>query len=129
MPNYRLMFFVLNALLLTSNISIGRSLTPPAEPKDDSFYICYEKRFPNNVYTQGPTPRSNSRRPCATFSSGKAIFPDYVTYKYIGCIISRLPCHLYTSDKFHAHALPLKQFQWMNTYPKALNSFYRCAYS
>lgn len=124
---FLLLFFALNVLMLSH--ANARSLTPPNEPKDDSFYICYEKRFANNVMPQVPSVRKNCVGACLINGISHTIFPTYVTYKYIGCIISRLPCHLYTGDKFHARPEHLKQFQWMDTYPKALNSFYRCAYS
>ncbi|AHE66490.1 hypothetical protein [Legionella oakridgensis] len=100
---------ILTIMILFSGSTYALPLTPPEEPKADSFYICYEKRCPNNVI-EGPIKR-------------------YTKYKYIGCIISRLPCHLHCGDKFNARATPLKQFQWVNNYPDALNSFYRCAYS
>jgi hypothetical protein len=107
MPNLSklILFFTLHCL---SNNGFALPLTPPMEPKADSFYICYEKRCPNNVTNTA--------------------FYNYTRFKYIGCIISKLPCHLYCGDKFHA-GKPLRQFQWVNTYPAALNSFYRCAYS
>ncbi|WP_133129476.1 hypothetical protein [Legionella yabuuchiae] len=95
--------------VLLSNNAFTLPLTPRDEPKADSFYICYEKRCPNNV-TMTPVVK-------------------YTRYKYIGCVISRLPCHLYHGDKFNPNHGPLKQFQWVNNYPDALNSFYRCAYS
>lgn len=128
------MRYYLSKLMLLSMIyySSGgfamRSLTPPAEPKDDSFYICYEKRFLNNVTTQEPIPCTRGTGACARRNT-HTILPMFKSYKYIGCIISRLPCQMYTGDKFHARPAHLRQFQWMDTYPKALNSFYRCAYS
>jgi hypothetical protein len=76
--------------LLTCPAAANR-ITPANEPKADSFYICYEKRCPNNPIG-APT----------TF---------YTHYKYSGCIISELPCHLYCNDKFNNQPLPLKQFQ------------------
>ena len=100
---------VLSALFLMSNYAQSGPLTPVEEPKADSFYICYEKRCPNNV-TRG-------------------LLTDFTRYKYVGCVISKLPCHLYCGDKFKAKSKPLRQFQWVNNYPAALNSFYRCAYS
>lgn len=97
--------------ILTSFNAFTHSLTPPGEPKNDSFYICYENRLPNEAT--------------------HAVFSRYCTYKYLGCVISRVPCHLICGDeKFGKSApKPRHQFQWVNTYPKALNSFYRCAYS
>lgn len=100
---------VTSICFFTFNNAYSRSLTPPIEPKADSFYVCYEKRCPNNVVD---TPGTR-----------------YTRLKYIGCIISELPCHLYCGDKFNPQTTPLKQFQWVNNYPDALNSFYRCAYN
>ncbi len=100
---------ILCALILTSNFAQSGPLSPVDEPKADSFYICYEKRCPNDV-TAG-------------------LLTKFTRYKYIGCIISKTPCHLYCGDKFKAQHTPLHQFQWVNTYPGALNAFYRCAYS
>jgi hypothetical protein len=85
-------------------------LSPVDEPKADSFYICYEKRCKNDTSV---TPALR-----------------YTRYKYIGCVISRVACHLYCCDNSKERAQkPLKQFQWVNNYPDALNSFYRCAYN
>ena len=92
-----------------SNQAIALPLTPEDEPKADSFYVCYESRWYNNV-EEG--------------------LIKLIHYKYLGCIISKVPCHLYCGDKFTAGpSKPLKQFQWFNNYPDALNSFYRCAYN
>lgn len=97
------------AVTFSSQLS-ALPLSPRDEPKADSFYICYEKRCPNNV-ERTPTYK-------------------YTRFKYIGCVISRLPCHLYCCDSSKDRAVkPLRQFQWVNNYPDALNSFYRCAYS
>lgn len=106
-PAHMILSVIIGTVIM--NAVAARALTPPEEPRDDSYYICYEKRFPNTVT--------------------HALLPNYTTYKYIGCTISRLPCQLYCGDKFHARPEHLRQFQWMDTYPKALNSFYRCAYS
>ena len=105
-----LKFILISAIILMSDYLHALPLTPVEEPKADSFYICYEKRCPNNI-SQG-------------------VFMNYTKYKYVGCIISKTPCHLYCGDKGTAAPnTPLLQFQWVNTYPAALNSFYRCAYS
>ncbi len=109
MLKYITAFLAFSTALFIMGIATARSLTPPEEPKNDSYYICYEKRFPNKVV--------------------RSLAPNYRSFKYIGCIISHVPCHLYCGDKFHARPARLKQFQWMSTYPDALNSFYRCAYS
>ena len=127
MRHFILLCLALNTVALST--AGARSLTPPNEPKDDSFYICYEKRCPNKVMPQVPSVPKNCFGACIVNAVTHTILPTYVSYKYIGCIISRLPCHLYTGDKFHARPEHLRQFQWMDTYPKALNSFYRCAYS
>ena len=100
---------ILFACVLLSGIVQADHLTPTDEPKADSFYICYEKQCPNDV-TRGP-------------------LTNYVRCKYIGCMISRLPCHMHCGDKFNPRPYPLKQFQWVDNYPDALNSFYRCAYN
>lgn len=99
------------ALLMALNINIclANELTPADEPKDDSFYVCYEKRCLNTV----------SSTPLLRYKS----------YKYIGCVISRLPCDMYCVDKSCHPPKRLKQFYWYNNYYDALNSFYRCAYS
>lgn len=103
-------------LLLVQTLQ-ANSLTPPLEPKDDSFYICYEKRCRNNVMVSSP--------PIFIIPAFK-----YTKYKYIGCIISRIPCELIEGDKFVAeHPWRYIQFSWANNYPQALNAFYRCAYS
>ena len=108
MPTCHLKKAVSFIVLYTTNL-MALPLTPVDEPKADSFYICYEKRCPNDVET--------------------TLFTRYIRYKYIGCIISRLPCHLCSDDKFNSSPKPLHQFQWVNNYPDALNSFYRCAYN
>lgn len=110
MQNILIISLILLSTALQAQSGPARSLTPPNEPKADSFYICYEKRFTNTI-TQ-------------------SVFTEFTDFKYIGCIISRLPCHLYCSEKMQNCAqTKLFQFQWVNTYHKALNSFYRCAYS
>src|SRR5437879_323506 len=109
MRNPMIHLLTIYTLFFTMGTAVAGSLTPPEEPKNDSFYICYEQRLPNDIAYD--------------------VFAKFTGFKYIGCIISRLPCHLYCGDKFHAQPANLKQFQWVNTYPKALNSFYRCAYS
>lgn len=101
--------YLMFCLFLAAQAAHALPLSPIDEPRADSFYICYEKRCPNDV-SDAPVYR-------------------YVRYKYIGCIISKTPCHLYCGDKFHANPGPLKQFQWTNNYRDALDSFYRCAYN
>lgn len=99
---------------LSGSLNANR-LTPPDEPKDDSFYICYEKRCPNTVTASPPV----------------LMIPgtSYTQLKYVGCMISQIPCEAICDDKFKAHPIKLKQFSWANNYPQALNAFYRCAYS
>lgn len=101
--------YVSIGIICLANYAQALPLTPPDEPKADSFYICYEKRCPNNIIDS---------------------YVRYTRYKYVGCIISKVPCHLYCGDKFASGPpTPMKQFQWVNNYPDALNSFYRCAYN
>jgi len=100
---------IFTAVFLMTDYVQALPLMPVEEPKADSFYICYEKRCSNNV-TEG-------------------LIAKYTRYKYVGCVISKVPCHLYCGDKFKAQSTPLLQFQWVNNYPAALNSFYRCAYN
>ncbi len=87
----------------------AENLTPPNEPHDDLFYVCYKKCRDN--YT--------IRAPLAGFTH----------HQYLGCVIQRTPC-----DKVcHPHCAPphpsLHLFGQYNTYQQALNSFYMCAYS
>ncbi len=84
-------------------------LTPQREPKDNSFYVCYEQyRIHHSV-----------RAPLSTFR----------TYQYLGCTIIRTPCQAICLKKEKCPPVPLKLFGWFNNYPQALNAFYRCAYS
>jgi hypothetical protein len=110
MHKYIQIFIILFiAALMMNNVS-ALPLSPVEEPKADSFYICYESRCPNDVH--------------------EGLLVKYIRYKYLGCLISKVPCHLYCGDKFTpGPAKPMLQFQWVNNYPDALNSFYRCAYN
>lgn len=114
------------------------SLTPPHEPHDNSFYVCYKQ--------------------CHIKRSLYAPLAVYHKYQYRGCMISRKPCTTMVLRKKHcsipvvtmptckscATAKPcatilrkqvscppitMKSFGWFDTYPQALNAFYRCAYS
>lgn len=84
-------------------------LTPPHEPKDDSFYVCYEG--------------------CRINYSVRAPLVTYRKYKYLGCSITRIPCDAACVKKVNCPPVKLKLFGWFNNYPQALNAFYRCAYS
>lgn len=99
---------VLYLFLSVSSVLNAAPLTPPCEPKDDSFYVCYNERHINY----------SIRAPLAT----------YRKYKYLGCSISRVPCDATCVKKINCQHT-LKLFDWFNNYPQALNAFYRCAYS
>lgn len=94
---------------LPANDATTKKLTPPHEPKTDSFYVCYKD--------------------CAVKMSSKSFFLIYRKHKYLGCIISRAPCHKHCEKKAHCPMKRYKQFGWFNNYYDALNAFYRCAYS
>lgn len=115
----------------------ANSLTPPNEPSNDSFYVCYKE--------------------CIKDHTMMTLFLDYELHHYVGCMISRVPCFSYVLKQKKCYSTEktmccnvkngtkpqerkkiivrqcykdhLKQFGWFNTYPKALNAFYRCAYS
>ncbi|MDP3704840.1 MAG: hypothetical protein Q8R24_02885 [Legionellaceae bacterium] len=83
-------------------------LTPQREPKENSFYVCYEtSRIHHSV-----------KAPLSTFRK----------YQYLGCTIIRTPCNAICLKKEKCPPVPLKLFGWFDTYPHALNAFYRCAY-
>lgn len=84
-------------------------LTPPQEPKENSFYVCYEK--------------------CHIHHSVRAPLSLYRKYQYLGCTIIRTPCDAVCINKINCPPIKLKLFGWFNNYPQALNAFYRCAYS
>lgn len=96
-------------LFSLSSIAIAAPLTPPQEPKEDSFYVCYKERHVNY--------------------SIRAPLNTYRKFKYTGCSISRIPCDATCVKKVNCPPVKLKLFDWFNTYPQALNAFYRCAYS
>lgn len=101
-------------------------LTPPNQPVDDSFFVCYQYRSPH-------------LKSCRILR--------YFRYKYRGCIISKIPCNAIPLPKICAPKEILikktatvvtapvccvatyKLFYWYDNYPQALNAFYRCAYS
>ena len=96
------------ALSMTHAVQ-ARPLTPPNEPKEDSFYVCYDR--------------------CYVHHSVRAPLNTYRKLKYAGCMISRVPCNLSCAKKGRHPSAPLKLFGWFNNYPQTLNAFYRCAYS
>lgn len=109
----RMMLLVVTSLL-TCQVLANR-LTPPNEPRDDSFFICYQKRCPITISVSPPVlmiPGSH-----------------FTKYKYVGCIISRTPCDAICEKKRKGPPIKYKQFSWASNYPQALNAFYRCAYS
>ena len=96
-------------LLGFASLAYAKPLTPPHEPKDDSFYVCYES--------------------CRVFHSTRAPLATYRKFKYLGCSISRTPCHVSCIKKTNCPPVKLKLFGWFNNYPQSLNAFYRCAYT
>lgn len=114
--NYVLYFF--GILFFLCSHSHANSLTPPNEPQNNSFYVCYK------TYR--------------THHSVAAPLSVFRKYQYLGCIITREPCYkIRVKTKFcplpyaKNQCCPrrvLKKFGWFNNYPDALNAFYRCAY-
>lgn len=101
----------------------SESLTPPNEPKNNSFYVCYKTYKVHH--------------------SVAAPFTLFRKYQYLGCMISRQPCYMIgAKNKPYPVVHPnnkcypqkccpqggLRKFGWFNNYPDALNAFYRCAY-
>ena len=84
-------------------------LTPPNEPKENNFYVCFDKRRINTI--------------------DYSPLLEYQRYQYTGCVISRIPCCDYMIKDKDCPPRPLNLFAWFNNYPDALNAFYRCAYS
>jgi hypothetical protein len=101
-----ILFFL--PMLFSSNLQ-AVPLTPPYEPRDDSFYVCYTK--------------------CRVNYSLRAPLATYRKLKYSGCVITRKPCDDICIKKINCPAVKLKLFDWFHTYTAALNGFYRCAYS
>jgi hypothetical protein len=128
--------------LLNANSLLPANLTPPNQPQDNDFYVCYQKRFPKQKITLKGT--------CIA----------YHKLRYLGCIISRTPCHKLgikkkdcisaistvqrnlcengtvipgqpriINQKICSSVRRYKLFYWFNNYLDALNGFYRCAYS
>lgn len=98
-------------ILANMNYTYAKPLTPPREPKIHSYYVCYEKCQIN--YT----------------IRGIALPYQYRKYQYIGCSIETRPCNTICWKKGKKRHKQLKIFDWFETYPQALNAFYRCAYS
>lgn len=96
-------------LLSLSDITCAASITPPQEPKENTFYVCYAERHVN--------------------TSIRAPLNIYRKFKYTGCSISRTPCKTLSITKVNCPQAKLKLFDLFNNYPQALNAFYRCAYS
>ena len=129
---YRKLLTLLSLAWIVTGFTATIPLTPPHEPKDDSFYVCYLK--------------------CRINYTVHAPMLAYKKFKYLGCMISRVPCanicvknasypqvKLSTMShkpcgsncvaKMSCAPTKLKPFGWFNNYPEALNAFYRCAYS
>ncbi len=104
---YNCFFFLLMAYLIAP--AHATPLTPPGEPKENNFYVCFDKRRVNIIQY--------------------APLVQYKKYQYTGCIISRIPCCDYKIETPNCPPRPLNLFAWFNNYPDALNAFYRCAYS
>ena len=100
---------VLCLILTRTAYAITGPLTPPHEPKDNNFYICFDKRRVNTIHY---VPLLN-----------------YHKYRYHGCMISRTSCCNHKILEKDSPSTPLKLFGWFDNYPDALNAFYRCAYS
>ena len=100
---------LLSAALCVAGFAAANSLTPPREPKENSFYVCYEK--------------------CRIHHTVRAPLATYRKYQYLGCTISRTPCDASCVKRANCPPYPLKLFGWFNNYPQTLNAFYRCAYS
>ena len=102
-------WILLCAALFFVSYAGAASLTPPHEPKENSFYVCYEQGRVHHIV--------------------KAPIANYRKYQYLGCSITRTPCYASCVKGAHCPPFPLKLFGWFNNYPQALNAFYRCAYS
>jgi len=99
----------LSIALYAINVAHAESLTPPYEPMNNSFYVCYlERRVDSVVYT-----------PLAA----------YEKYQYTDCIISRQNCCTHIIERPNRPPQKLQLFGWFDNYPQSLNAFYRCAYS
>lgn len=102
-------FVLLGVIFLGMGYAHAASLTPPHEPRNNSFYVCYER--------------------CHIQHSVRTLIATYRKFEYTGCTISRQPCRAICFKKSGCPPHPLKQFGWFNNYPQTLNAFYRCAYS
>lgn len=121
-------------LFFMTSYASDRTLTPPNEPHDANFYVCYANR--------------------TVHCSIRAFYARYQLFKYNGCIISRTPCNLHKVNRPECrnvklrpppgatgcHPYPerknccpdpcrMKSFGCFDTYLQALNAFYRCAYN
>ena len=79
----------------------SNALTPANNPRDYSYYVCYQDR--------GYIPEVR-----------RGLF-KYRKIAYRGCIISKRYCE----RREDSHQ---RYFGWFSTYPQARNAFYRCAY-
>jgi len=104
-----LSIWVILLFITSTSMSYAGPLTPPREPKENSFYICYER--------------------CRIKYSIKAPLALYRKYQYVGCTIETRPCDDICKTKNKVCRYKLKLFDWFDNYPHALNAFYRCAYS
>ncbi len=78
---YQQALFVWAPIFLLANYVHADSLTPYHEPKDNSFYVCYET--------------------CRTHPAVRAPLVTYRKYQYQGCLISRKPCNTVYLKKAH----------------------------
>lgn len=155
MHQYINCFIKLCLTLLLTN-AFAHRLTPPDEPRNDSFYVCYKH---SRTQTIIHAPLANYKdihymgcmidtRPCASIlikHSKKCTQTVRITH-LVPCAnqaskITNQPCKACVKHSkvklcptviVKQQACPaqcFKQFGWFNNYPQALNAFYRCAYS
>ena len=106
---YQNWFVTLGIALYCVNYAHAEPLTPPHEPVNNSFYVCYaERRVDTIIYS-----------PLLT----------YQKYQYHNCMISRTNCCNHVIERPNRPPQKLQLFGWFDNYPQSLNAFYRCAYS
>jgi len=88
-------------LVLYPIISFSGSLTPANQPRNNSYYVCYQQRH--------------------TAQRSYRLVYTYDRFRYSGCVISRQKCQHRRKNRCY--------FGWFKTYYQAKNAFYRCAYS
>lgn len=110
---------VMGTVWLFATTANANPLTPPYEPHDNVFHVCYEKRVVEySIRAMSSALVSDMKSPLR-----------YQKYKYVGCSISRTSCCELKTNKAHHRPCRLKPFGQFNNYPQSLNAFYRCAYS